>query len=77
MGHLAHVVIRLYAWLHDLEWLWQLAVRPSVGIDGDHLLGLSPFEKVSVLLIQALRSGIERIRTADGSHYMTPGLFGR
>src|SRR5215467_13766080 len=26
-------VIRLYAWLDDLEWLWRLAVRLSVGIE--------------------------------------------
>jgi putative oxidoreductase len=33
MGHAAHFVIRLYAWLNGLEWLWQLAVRLSVGIE--------------------------------------------
>jgi hypothetical protein len=33
MGHAAHFVIRLYAWLDGLEWLWRLAVRLSVGIE--------------------------------------------
>lgn len=33
MGHAAHFVLRLYAWLNDLEWLWRLVVRLSVGIE--------------------------------------------
>lgn len=33
MGHAIHFVIRLYAWLDGLEWLWRLAVRLSVGIE--------------------------------------------
>ena len=33
MGHAAHFVTRLYAWLDGLEWLWRLAVRLSVGIE--------------------------------------------
>ena len=33
MGPAAHFVIRLYAWLDGLEWLWRLAVRLSVGIE--------------------------------------------
>jgi len=33
MGHAAHFVIRLYAWLDGLEWLWRLVVRLSVGIE--------------------------------------------
>jgi len=33
MGRDGQFVIRLYAWLDDLEWLWRLAVRLSVGIE--------------------------------------------
>ncbi len=33
MGRAALFMIRLYAWLDGLEWLWRLAVRLSVGIE--------------------------------------------
>jgi len=33
MGHAADFVIRLYARLDGLEWLWRIAVRLSVGIE--------------------------------------------
>ena len=33
MGRAADFLIRVYAWLDGLEWLWRLAVRLSVGIE--------------------------------------------